>query len=217
MNINIHDENNEKNIFITFIIPTIGRNSLLDSIESLINQDYSNWEAIIVFDGVKNNFDINDKRITLVEIEKKIGNLEKKNSAGNVRNFGFKYVKNSEWIGFLDDDDYLSNNYISNLKEEIKINNNIEVCIFRMGYENKFILPTANDRNIIRNKVGISFAIKKYIINNTLFFNNPFEDFIFLKELQKKKYKILISSYVTYFIRTKPYECNIFPKILINF
>ena len=198
-----------KDIFITLIIPTLGRLSLLDSIKSLINQDDSKWKAIIIFDGVKNNFEINDERITIIE-------TEKKNSAGDVRNFGFKYIENSEWIGFLDDDDCLSCNYISRLKEEIEINNNIDVCIFRMGYENKCILPTKNDRNIIRNKVGISFAIKKYISENILFNNSPYEDFIFLKEIQRKKYKILISSYVCYFVRTKQYECNIFPKILIN-
>jgi hypothetical protein len=86
-----------------------------------------------------------------------------------------------------------------------------------MGFENKYILPTIHDGNITRNKVGISFAIKKYISYNVLFNNNPFEDFIYLKELQKKKYKILISSYVSYFVRTKPFECKIFPKKLINF
>jgi glycosyltransferase involved in cell wall biosynthesis len=188
--------NDKENIFITFIIPTIGRISLLDSINSLIEQDDDNWNAIIVFDGIKNNFEINDKRIMIIEIEK-IGILDKKNNSGLVRNIGFKYVKNSEWIGFLDDDDLLSNDYISKLKEEITINNNIEVCIFRMGYENKCILPYINDKNIIRKRVGISFAIKKYILNDdVLFENNPFEDFIFLKKLQNKNYKILISSYV---------------------
>jgi hypothetical protein len=202
--------------FITFIIPTIGRKTLLNSIESLINQDDDDWNAIIIFDGIKNNFEIIDKRITIVEIEK-TGNIEKKYSSGQVRNIGFKHVKNTEWIGFLDDDDCLSNNYISRLKEEIKINNNIEVCIFRMGYENQFILPTFNDRNIIRNKVGISFTIKKYISDKILFENNPYEDFLYLKILQNNKYKILISSYVTYFVRTKPYISKIFPKILINF
>jgi hypothetical protein len=217
MNIkNEENKENEENSFITFIIPTIGRTTLLNSIKSLINQDDNNWKAIIIFDGIKNNFTIDDKRITVIEIEKK-GNLEKKNSAGDVRNIGFNYVKNSEWIGFLDDDDYLSKNYISRLKEEIKLNNNMEVCIFRMGYENKFILPRINDRNIIRSKVGISFVIKKYITENILFSNNPFEDYIFLKTLQNKRYKIIISSYVCYFVRTKPYDCNIFPKILINF
>ena len=202
------------NTFITFIIPTIGRLSLLESIKSLIEQDDTDWKAIIIFDGIKNNFEITDKRIKIIEIEK-IGNLDKKNSAGNVRNIGFKHAINTEWIGFLDDDDYLSSNYISKLKEEISIHNEIEVCIFRMGYENKCILPTIHDKNIIRNRVGISFAIKKYITDCIQFTNNPFEDFIFLKNAQSKNYKILISSFVCYFVRTKPYECNMFPKILL--
>ena len=46
--------------------------------------------------------------------------------------------------------------------------------------------------------------------------NNPFEDYIFLKELQNKKYTILISSFVSYFVRTMPYECSLYPKILIK-
>ena len=194
--------------FITFIIPTIGRITLLDAINSLIEQDDPNWNAIIIFDGIKKNIEINDDRITIVEINKQ-------NNAGLVRNIGFQYVKDSEWIGFLDDDDYLSNNYISRLKEEININNTIEVCIFRMSYPNKFILPMATDRNIIRNRVGISFAIKKYISESIFFKDSYYEDFYYLKELQMKKYKILISSYVCYFIRSKPYDCNIFPKIYI--
>jgi len=196
------------NSFITFIIPTIGRITLLDAINSLIEQDDPNWKAIIIFDGIEKNIEINDDRITIVEINKQ-------NNAGLVRNIGFQYVKDSEWIGFLDDDDYLSNNYISRLKEEININNTIEVCIFRMSYPNKFILPMATDRNIIRNRVGISFAIKKYISESIFFKDSYYEDFYYLKELQMKKYKILISSYVCYFIRSKPYDCNIFPKIYI--
>jgi len=196
------------NSFITFIIPTIGRITLLDAINSLIEQDDPNWKAIIIFDGIEKNIEINDDRIIIVEIDKQ-------NNAGLVRNIGFQYVKDSEWIGFLDDDDYLSNNYISRLKEEININNTIEVCIFRMSYPNKFILPMATDRNIIRNRVGISFAIKKYISESIFFKDSYYEDFYYLKELQMKKYKILISSYVCYFIRSKPYDCNIFPKIYI--
>lgn len=194
--------------FITFIIPTIGRETLLNAINSLIEQDDTDWKAIIIFDGIKNNIKKNDDRITVIEVNKQ-------SNAGLVRNIGFQYVKDSEWIGFLDDDDYLSNKYISKLKEEININNNIEVCIFRMSYPNKFILPTATDRNIIRNRVGISFAIKKYISESIFFKDSYFEDFYYLKEVQMKKYKILISSYVCYFIRSKPYDCNRFPKIFI--
>lgn len=206
------------NIFITFIIPTIGRESLKESIKSLIEQDDDNWNAIIIFDGIKKNIDINDTRIKIIEIESMNCN-SLKNTAGLVRNAGIKNVENSTWIGFLDDDDYLTNDYISKLKKELELNNTMEICIFRMAYGNGYIVPSKFDKNITRNKVGISFAIKKYITDNILFNNNPYEDYIFLKEAQNKKFKIIISSYVTYFVRTEPNEpikSMIFPKVLLN-
>lgn len=202
-------------IFITFIIPTIGRESLTKSIESLLNQDDNNWNAIIIFDGIKKNIDIINDKIKIIEIDK-IGIDTIKNAAGLVRNIGIKNVENSTWIGFLDDDDYLSPQYISNLKNEILNNDKIEICIFRMAYKNGTVLPSKNDRNILFKRVGISFAIKKYVSESLLFTNNPFEDYLFLKNAQNKKFKILISSYVMYFVRTSPIEYNTFPKILIN-
>jgi len=203
--------------FITFIIPTIGRKSLINSINSLIMLNDNDWKAIIIFDGVKNNLDIQDPKIKIIEIEKN-GIIDKKNSAGIVRNIGIKNIDyDTEWIGFLDDDDYISPEYICNLKEEIKQNNNIEVCIFRMIYENGCILPSKFDKNINRCKVGISFTIKKYITDKFFFINNPFEDYLYLKELERNKYKIIISSYVSYFVKIKPYKIiELFPKILIN-
>lgn len=201
--------------FITFIIPTLGRETLNRTIESLLKLNDPDWSALIIFDGIKNNFNISDKRIKIIEIEK-IGNNENKSSAGLVRNIGLMHSNKSEWIGFVDDDDCISPEYIDNLKIEININKNIDVCIFRMAYSNGYILPTMIDRNIIKNKVGISFAIKTDISTTNFFINDLFEDYIYLKKLENKKYKILISSYVTYFVRTLPYECKFFPKILIN-
>jgi glycosyltransferase involved in cell wall biosynthesis len=203
----------EKNI-ITFIIPTLGRDTLLNSILSLYNLNNINWKAIIIFDGVKNKFEINDPRIKIIEI-KKYGKEDKKNSAGLVRNIGFQYVE-TKWIGFLDDDDYLSPNYIDYLLTEIENFPNIDACIFRMGYENGTILPSKLDKNIIRNKVGISFAIKKNITEKINFINSPFEDYIFLKNIINFKYKTLLSSYVAYFVRTFPYECDLFPKLVLS-
>lgn len=203
-------------IFITFIIPTIGRETLKNSIDSLINQTDHDWNAIIIFDGIKKNIEITDNRIKMIEIEK-IGVNDIKNNAGLVRNIGIKNVENSLWIGFLDDDDYLSHNYIINLKNEILINPNMEICIFRMAYPNGSILPTKQDKNINKCHVGISFAIKKYIGSNVLFNNHPFEDYLFLKNAQSKKYKILISSYVCYFIKSFPKDYELYPKVLINF
>ena len=192
-----------KSVYITFIIPSIGRESLQQSIDSLIAQTDSDWNAIIIFDGVKKNIEINDDRIRYIEAPKS-GNSSKRNSAGLVRNIGLDKVEDCDWIGFLDDDDTISNDYIKKLKEEDKMNHDIDLCIFRMSYDNGYILPSDCDRNIYRGKVGISYAVKKYIINDIKFKNNPYEDFIFLKEVQMKKYKIVISPYITYFVKSLP-------------
>lgn len=207
----------EDNNFITFIIPSIGRESLLDSINSLKNMNDPNWKAIILFDGVKNNFNIKDNRITIIEIDKKEGILNEFNSAGLVRNIGMKNATNTEWIAFLDDDDYLSPDYIDNLKIEIKLNESIEVCVFRMTDINNLILPTNYDNTFNKNRVGISFAMKKYVGDQVLFKNDRFEDYYFLKELEFRKYNIIISPFVNYFIRTNPYPCKLYKRQLINF
>ena len=214
-------------VFITFIIPTIGRHSLFNSLLSILQQTDNDWNCIVIFDGIDidNNIIIKDDRIIYLNTNK-LGDNSLKSQAGLVRNYGLKYLhninnkdttdNNSEWIGFLDDDDTISPNYIEYLKKEIQLNNDIEVCIFRMAYYNKCILPSISDKNINRGKVGISFAIKKYISIDNLFENNIYEDYFYLKKLQYKKYKIIISSYVAYFVRTIPVEYELFPKILLN-
>jgi len=224
-------------IFITFIIPTIGRQTLIDTVESLYNLNTPNpssdWFAIIIFDNcigsrlIKSELyeqimkiDIENK-IRIIQNNEHIGNQSKRNSAGLVRNIGIQSIDFlTEWIGFVDDDDTLSPNYIINLKSEIEISSSIQVCIFRMIYENNYVLPSKYDRNILRGKVGISFALKYCLTKQYLFTNNPFEDFLYLKSLQNMGIKILISSYISYYVRCKydgrKYLNEQYPKIFIN-
>ena len=213
---------------ITFIIPTIGRKSLEDTIKSLYNLENKNWNALIIFDGVKNNFQFQDNRLFFLEIDK-IGKIDKKNNSGLVRNKGFDYIKENniktEFIGFVDDDDTLHPKYICHLLEEKNINNNLDLIIFRMIYKNNIFLPAKFDTKIKVKHFGISFAFKKEIILNisNYFINNPYEDFLFLKNIEKNKSKIIISPYINYFIERKYDDFNInnldinLPRVLINF
>ena len=102
----IFEEYNNKNI-LTFIIPTIGRETLNHSINSIINQTNKNWKCIIVFDGVKNNFDIHHENIEIYEIEKTKGVI---NQASDVRNYGIQKAQ-TNWIAFLDDDDTIADDF----------------------------------------------------------------------------------------------------------
>lgn len=194
---------------ITFIIPTIGRETLNRTLQSLISLKNRYWKAVVIMDGIDVD-KINDSRIVYTKIEKK----GEKNYGGFVRNYALKYPYTSDWIGFIDDDDTISENYIEHLLEESENN---DVVIFRMAYENGTILPGFFDKKITMNRIGISFAISKKIASNHYFQNHPKEDYLYLKELEKNKYSIIISSYITYFVRTTPFHISKkFPKIKIN-
>jgi glycosyltransferase involved in cell wall biosynthesis len=200
---------------ITFIIPTIGRETLQYSINSLLNQTIKIWSAIIIFDGVKINIKNDDERINLIEIEKMGLNI---NSAGLVRNYGMSLVK-SDWIAFLDDDDIISNNYIEIFYNELKKYSEIDLLIFRMNYLDR-IIPKIDADNFYLCDVGISFIMNRRIYdNNILFVPDGAEDFLYLDKIRKNGYKIMISQYTTYFVRTNIIKNNLplGKEIFINF
>lgn len=98
---------------ISLIIPTYNRANLIaETLQSVINQTYSNWECIIVDDGssdnteqVVNNFIDKDARISYY---KRPENRPK--GANACRNFGFE-KSTGDIINWLDSDDLLASNH----------------------------------------------------------------------------------------------------------
>ncbi len=194
---------------ITFILPTIGRLSIINTIQSLKRLKTDLWECIIIFDGVKNTILPQlkqDRRFRIFEIDK-LG--ASPNHSGLVRNYAFPFVS-TPWIGFIDDDDTLSPYYIDNLLDEIKLQNNqLDAVIFRMIYRNKVIVPSKDDMDIIQGRVGISFCFKRYLLHveeGIRFENSGYEDFHFLKNIKDHDYKIILSPYISYYVKS-----NYFP------
>jgi hypothetical protein len=189
---------------ITFIIPTLGRFSLLHTIQSLQKQKVNAWKCIILFDGIKNTHFQHfqkDPRITILEIAK-TGENQLSSRAGLVRNIAFDHV-DTTWIGFVDDDDTLSPYYINHLMEDMQEN---DIILFRMIYKNRVFLPPSDISTLKRGEVGISFCLKSHLIKNDpdlRFQNDAFEDFLFLQKLLEKKYSIFVSSHVTYYIKSQ--------------
>lgn len=182
---------------VTFIIPTIGRTTLKNSIDSLLQQTVKEWNAIIIFDGIKNNINIEDDRIKIVEIDKCGKNI---NNAGLVRNYGIS-ISNSVWIAFLDDDDIISNDYLEIFYREKYKYNFIDLFIFRMNLNGR-IVPKLKTDNFYLCDVGISFIMRKSIYDNGLMFiNDGAEDYLYLDTIRRNNYKIMILPYVKYFVR----------------
>lgn len=205
--------NNIKKSIITFIIPTIGRKTLLRTIKSLKEQYIKRWEAIIIFDGIKCNINKNiDKRIKILEIEKK-GN---KNTAGKIRNIGLLEA-NTDWVGFIDDDDTINKNYINILLYEKYKKSNIDCFIYRMyNYNEKRIIPNLNKFYIKKNDVGISFVINKKIYKSIKFKQSIQEDFYYLLDIKKKKFKIRLLGNISYYIRSPPLKLKKYYTYSVN-
>lgn len=138
--------------FCTFIIPTINRETLPLSLDSLVRQTDRSWSALVVGDGLGKEWcpPWTDERISFMNTPEKRGTS---NHAGLVRNAAIPMVS-GEWTAFLDDDDRLDEHYVQWLREESL---GMDVVIFRMKMSDGSILPPS--RELVCGLVGISFAI----------------------------------------------------------
>ena len=180
------------NSALTFIIPTIGRETLSLTLQSLKNQTITNWKAIVIFDGIEPTIYETDPRITIIKTPIKLG--QGYNSAGLVRNYGIKFV-NTEWVAFVDDDDSITPNYIESFLSELWLDP--DVIIFRMTMDDR-VCPSIDSTNFFIKNVGISFAVKTELVSKFIFIPSIEEDFEFLDKVRLKKYKIVLSPYITY-------------------
>lgn len=174
---------------ITFIVPTINRPTLHRAIDSLIAQTDGDWKCIVIFDGVE-EVDFDDKRILSIEIPK-LGKFGNNGNAGLVRNVGIEMVE-TEWIGFLDDDDQLDKDYVKTLKKYA----DFDLVIFKMLMPNGKVIPSGDQIKI--NDVGISFAYRSKFKQK--FINSDAEDFYFVNEL-KDKANFVITKEIGYKVR----------------
>ncbi len=111
------------NDLVSIIMPSYNTSEFIaESISSVLNQTYQNWELIIVDDCSTDNTDciinsFSDKRIKLLKNEKNSG-------AAFSRNRGIREAK-GKWIAFLDSDDLW---YPHKLEKQLKymIDNNYQ-------------------------------------------------------------------------------------------
>lgn len=98
-------------IFFSIVIPSYNHGHFIgQTLQSLIDQTYTNWEAIIVDNHSTDNTDeivesFNDPRI-------KIHKIHNNGVIAVSRNFGIK-VAQGQWIAFLDSDDYWTANKLA--------------------------------------------------------------------------------------------------------
>jgi glycosyltransferase involved in cell wall biosynthesis len=181
---------------ITFVIPSLSRPTLSRTVNSLIKQTNPSWKCIIIYDGVDGpNFE--DPRITTHQITKTGNNSKSMGESGLVRNVGINKC-DTEWIGFLDDDDTIHEDYVKILFEKYS---NHDFVVWRMKNPYGLVIPRWGKDELVINNVGISFCYKSKFKDVLFDRNINGEDFYFVEKLMAKTKNYKITDEVCYFIR----------------
>jgi len=118
---------------VSIIIPCFNYAHLIsDTLESLLNQQYAHWEAIIVDDGSTDN----TERVIMnfIETDERITYLKQESRGVSVaRNLGIKHAK-GEFLQFLDADDLVSPGKINSQVLYLTENSSEDICFCRTFY-----------------------------------------------------------------------------------
>lgn len=192
--------------FVCFVIPTIGRPSISRSVESLFEQTDGDWVAIIVADGARR---VNLPAEARADERIMIGYADRTDSAGLTRNWGVDMatmLTRTEWVAFLDDDDYLSPEYVAHLREQAEDYPQAEVIVARMKDARLGIVPDPAFPQVQWGSIGISFAVKQDTLRPHEFCRESWaegrnEDWEMIRTLRGAGARIHISPHIDYFVR----------------
>ena len=128
-----------KKDIISVVVPVYNvEKYIIECVNSIIKQTYSNIEILLIDDGstdssgiICDNFKIKDERIKV---------FHKANEGlGYTRNFGIEHA-NGKYIVFIDSDDFISENFIELLYNSIKLNDvEIAYCGHNKYYDKNHI------------------------------------------------------------------------------
>lgn len=195
--------------FVSFVVPTMGRPTLLRTINSLVAQKDGDYEAIIVPDPAHTSRkpvrQLADTRFSYIKAPRSAAG-----SAGLLRNEGIRHAT-GRWIAFVDDDDRITPEYVVHLKEHVADEPTADVVIFRMADPRLGILPDADAPEIKLGKVGISFAVYSVWLQRAGFKferevveRQHHEDFLLLNDLKIAQAEFCFSPHIDYLVRDHP-------------
>ena len=168
---------------VSVIVPVYNVEQYLEKcLNSLVNQDFSDYEIIIVNDG---SLDNSEKIINKYKKQYKFVKAYKKKNGGlsSARNYGLKYAK-GEYISFIDSDDWVESNMLKEMYEKA-ISQNFDIVVSDIKYIYK------DHDMIVTSKVDKDLLTKEDIRKNMIDFFPTACNKIFKKELfDKVKFKV---------------------------
>lgn len=161
-----------REVVISILMPVYNSEKYLkESIESIINQTFTQWELIIINDGSTDN----SKMIcdNLVKVDDRIKVIDKKNTGvSDTRNMSINNAS-GKYIGFVDSDDVIETDMFEILINKIeKYNSDLVVCgIVEDKIIDEKIVSNTNNKYYPKECVSIEemkYLIMEYMNSNLL-------------------------------------------------
>lgn len=145
---------------VSIIVPTYNRaNSIGESVQSVLDQTYSNWELIILEDGSTDNTGdvlkpyLKDPRISYYNRPSFYTK-----GANACRTYGFE-LANGEYVKWLDSDDLLKKNYLEIQLDQIQ-KEKADMNIF----QSEFFSTDEKAKNVLGNKLLDGVSMKALVL-----------------------------------------------------
>ncbi|SFD02559.1 glycosyltransferase family 2 protein [Algibacter pectinivorans] len=173
---------------VSIIIPTYNRAHIIgDTLNSILNQTYANWECIVINDHstdstleIVNKFVKKDNRFSCYNLEN--GYLKGGNGA---RNYGFK-LSQGDYVNWFDDDDVMLDNFLKSRIEAFTSSVNFVIgshYTVNQNLENKTLQSLE-----IKSYLFKDYALwKLQLITNSILFRKSFlsEKILFNENLKR--------------------------------
>lgn len=160
---------------ISIIVPCYNQAQYLsETLQSVLEQEYQNWECIIVNDGSPDNTEEVAKR--WVEKDSRFKYFKKENSGvADTRNYGIKQAQ-GDYILPLDGDDKIDSKYIQKALEIFSHDNETKLVYSNLilfdAKDEKLILQDYSYKNmLVENQIFVSAIFRRTDFLNTAGFN----------------------------------------------
>lgn len=150
----------EGHINVTIIVPIYNSSQYLNRcIDSLINQSYKNIQMILIDDNSSD-----DSLSLITDYGNRYSNIfwyhnEQQQGASKTRNWGLEKA-NTEYVGFLDSDDWLDLNCIDKAVSTMSNDSSIDIAVWEIKTAQKFHKTAFRYRYEKNNVIDGSMALK---------------------------------------------------------
>ncbi|MCQ2272821.1 MAG: glycosyltransferase family 2 protein [Bacteroidales bacterium] len=223
---------------ISIVMPAYGVEKYISAaIESVLKQDFQDWELLVVLDGIKDKSD--EVAREYEQKDSRIKVLEKENGGlSDARNYGLDRAV-GEYVHFFDSDDTIEPDFYSRMHSAITTNNkDLVICGYYVDTESgdtttltehKFIdclepVPAKFDLNLVGQYVNFAWNKlfkREFLVRDKLYYQKGlfgYEDVEFMSRYMQYHPDIMFISYLGYhyFNRQRETLSRIFDQKLVE-